>query len=98
MEIAVGHDFLARAGFAFDQNRERRIGVLLQLTSELLNCRTGSDQQLRYWCCLPFLECPVGQCAFENQPQIARVAGLCDEVGGAERAGMTGKARIALPG
>ena len=97
MKIAAGDDLLAGARLSFDQNGERRVGILLQLAPELFDYRAVANQQRRRWLHLALFERTVAQCAFEGKAQVARVAGFCDEISGSERSGMAGIARVALP-
>ena len=99
MQTGGGDDFLATAGFALDQDRKGRIGILLQLQAQFLDRRTV-PQQGRGRCLLDMLHVQraVAQRMVQDAQQGVRRAGLGDEIGRTERAGMAGIVVVTLAG
>jgi hypothetical protein len=93
----AGDDLLAAAGFAFDQHREGRVGVLPQLQAQLLHRRAVADQRRRRASPVGCAPAPKGQ-RLEHFAATRRGAGLGDKIGGAERAGMARIAVVVLAG
>ena len=96
MEATGSDDLLAAARLALDQDRKRQVGILAQLQAKFLYCRAVADQR-RGAVPAHFIERAKGQGALQDLLQIARVAGLGDEFGSAERARVASITVVALP-
>ncbi len=85
----VRHHFLAGPGFALDERREGRVGVLADLTFQFLQRGALADQGIGVGD--PFsrdFRRAKLQGVKQDLLEILRIAGLGDELGGAERARM----------
>ena len=99
VQARAGNDLLAAAGFAFDQHRKRRVGVLLKLNPQLLYRRAVANQGgCRQASGAPFVQRSIVQSALQYLVQFGGIAGFGDKVGGAQGAGVAGVAGIALAG
>src|SRR5712664_3191986 len=83
----VRHHFLAGSRFALDERREGRVGVLVDLAFQLLQCRALADQRIGLDDPFPrdFSRAKL-QGVQQDLFEILRIAGLGDELGGTERA------------
>ena len=89
--------FLAAAGLAFDQHRERRAGELRDLAFQFHQRRALADQFFGATGVAQF-RVAYSQRPSEDLLQHRRVAGLGDEFGGAQCARMARVGGVVLPG
>ena len=90
----LGDAFLAGAGLAFDQDRKRRVGKLLDSVEHRVHGRAVADQAFVGGAC-------AGRAArlqrvMQDLAQIGRVGRFGDEFERAQGAGMAGVAVVAL--